>query len=250
LAFGGSSTSFTLPHTHNQTLANDGGTLSTTLTDMGAVTLFSLISGATDPQTAINTAAISTNTGNIATNAANIGTNTAAIAALPASAWTRIVNQSVTGGTSNFNVTGLTSTSKYLMFTFAGSFGAADALRLRFGTGGSIDTGSNYSWRTGRNGSYGGSFGQTTIEMMTANSGGGNNFFVSGFMQYNAASDGSGTADSRIGNFTTAQDDSTPDNYQTSFEWTNSTTPITDIRFYANGGNDIRGTLCIYESQD
>ncbi len=43
MAFGGSSSSFTLPHTHNQTLANDGGTLSETLTDMGAVTLLSLI---------------------------------------------------------------------------------------------------------------------------------------------------------------------------------------------------------------
>jgi|TARA_R110002096_G_scaffold1813_2_gene9492 hypothetical protein len=88
MSFGGSSSSFTLPHTHNQTLANDGGTLSQTLTDMGAVTLFSLISGATDPQTAINTAAIATNagniatnTGNIATNAGNIATNVAAIAA-------------------------------------------------------------------------------------------------------------------------------------------------------------------------
>lgn len=80
MAFGGSSSSFTLPHTHNQTLANDGGTLSQTLTDMGAVTLFSLISGATDPQTAINTGNISTNAGNIATNVAAIAANAALIA--------------------------------------------------------------------------------------------------------------------------------------------------------------------------
>ena len=46
MAFGGSSSSATLPHTHNQTLVNDGGTLSDTLTDMGAVTLKSLIDGA------------------------------------------------------------------------------------------------------------------------------------------------------------------------------------------------------------
>jgi hypothetical protein len=58
MAFGGSSTSFTLPHTHNQTLANDGGTLSQALTDMNGVTLYSLITGAVDPQTAINTADI------------------------------------------------------------------------------------------------------------------------------------------------------------------------------------------------
>jgi len=76
MSFGGSSATFTLPHTHNQTLVNDGGTLSQALTDMGAVTLFSLISGAVDPQTAINTADISTNTGNITTNAGNIATNT------------------------------------------------------------------------------------------------------------------------------------------------------------------------------
>jgi hypothetical protein len=75
MAFGGSSSSVTLPHTHNQTLVGDGGTLSQTLTDMGAVTLFSLISGATDPQTATNTAAIATNVTNIATNASNIATN-------------------------------------------------------------------------------------------------------------------------------------------------------------------------------
>lgn len=84
MAFGGSSTSFTLPHTHNQTLANDGGTLSQALTDMGAVTLFSLISGATDPQTAINTGNIATNTTNIATNTSNIATNVTAIAGLTA----------------------------------------------------------------------------------------------------------------------------------------------------------------------
>ena len=84
MAFGGSSSSFTLPHTHNQTLANDGGTLSQTLTDMGAVTLFSLITGASDPQTAINTTNIATNTTNIATNTTNIATNATAIAGLTA----------------------------------------------------------------------------------------------------------------------------------------------------------------------
>jgi len=84
MAFGGSSSSVTLPHTHNQTLVGDGGTLSQTLTDMGAVTLFSLITGAVDPQTATNTANIATNTGNIATNTANIATNVTAIAGLTA----------------------------------------------------------------------------------------------------------------------------------------------------------------------
>lgn len=43
MAFGGSTSSNTLPHTHNQTAVNDGGQLSETLTDMNGVTLFSLI---------------------------------------------------------------------------------------------------------------------------------------------------------------------------------------------------------------
>ena len=73
MSFGGSSTSFTLPHTHNQTLANDGGQLSQTLTDMNGVTLYSLITGAVDPQTAINTAAIATNATAIAGLTANKG---------------------------------------------------------------------------------------------------------------------------------------------------------------------------------
>ena len=75
MSFGGSSATFTLPHTHNQTLVNDGGQLSQALTDMNGVTLYSLITGAVDPQTAINT-------GNIATNTADIATNVSAIAGL------------------------------------------------------------------------------------------------------------------------------------------------------------------------
>lgn len=58
MSFGGSSSSVTLPHTHNQALAGDGGQLSQALTDMNGVTLYSLITGAVDPQTAINTADI------------------------------------------------------------------------------------------------------------------------------------------------------------------------------------------------
>ena len=84
MSFGGSSSSVTLPHTHNQTLAGDGGQLSQLLTDMNGVTLYSLITGAVDPQTAINTAAIATNTGNIATNTTDIATNATAIAGLTA----------------------------------------------------------------------------------------------------------------------------------------------------------------------
>ena len=44
---GGSSTPETLAHTHNAALANDGGQLSETLTDMNGVTLYSLITSTT-----------------------------------------------------------------------------------------------------------------------------------------------------------------------------------------------------------
>lgn len=57
MAFGGSTSANTKPHTHNQTLVDDGGQLSETLTDMNGVVLYSLI---TDNSTAVaaNTAAI------------------------------------------------------------------------------------------------------------------------------------------------------------------------------------------------
>lgn len=234
MTFGGGGNTPLTNHVHSNA-TGEGGALSTTLTLMGPDVLYSLI---TD-----NTAQVNTNT-------ANIATNTAAIAALTSGAWTRIVNQTQAGGSANFNVTGLTSTKKYLMFTFAGSFGGFDKLRLRLGSGGSIDTGNNYSWRSGKDGSFGSASGADTIEIMTANSGGGNDFFLSGFMQLNAPSDGTGTADSRIGNLYTSQNDTTVNNILTSFEWDESATPVTDIRFYAGGGNDISGTLCIYESED
>jgi len=46
LGFSGSVSVNTLPHTHNQTLQDDGGQLSETLTDMNGVTLYSLITAA------------------------------------------------------------------------------------------------------------------------------------------------------------------------------------------------------------
>ena len=51
MAFGGSVSVTTLPHTHNISAVDDGGQLSTTLTDMGGVTLYSLITGASGTET-------------------------------------------------------------------------------------------------------------------------------------------------------------------------------------------------------
>ena len=104
MTFGGGGTSPITDHVHDNN-PGEGGQLSKTLTLMGPDILFSLITDNT-AQVNANTANIATNASSIATNATDIGTNTAAIAALPASAWTRIVNQSQPGGTSNFNVTG------------------------------------------------------------------------------------------------------------------------------------------------
>tara|TARA_R110000824_G_scaffold393198_1_gene592049 strand:+ start:71 stop:700 length:630 start_codon:yes stop_codon:yes gene_type:complete len=62
---GGSSSSELTAHTHNESLAGDGGQLSQTLTDMNGVTLYSEI---TDNSAAVaaNTAAIAVNTAAIA----------------------------------------------------------------------------------------------------------------------------------------------------------------------------------------
>jgi len=166
-----------------------------------------------------------------------------------APAWNRIINQSQPGGSSNFNVTGLTSTAKFMMFSFAGSFGGNDQLRIRFGTGGSIDTGTSYKWVTGTNGSYQSSTGDTFIQINSGNFETNRNFFLSGFMQWNATEDGSGTANTRIGNFETTGLANGFQKFTTGFEYLESTTPITDVRFYGNTGHDLRGTLNMWESQ-
>jgi len=55
MSFGGSSSSFTLPHTHNNALSNDGGALSETLTYMGTNILFNLIKANEGKWSATNT---------------------------------------------------------------------------------------------------------------------------------------------------------------------------------------------------
>lgn len=170
----------------------------------------------------------------------------------PTPAWSRIVYQQQTGGSANFNVTGLTSTAQYMMFTFAGSFGGNDKLNIRFGTGGSIDTGSSYKWRSINMGTsfYSqGSTSDTKIALTMQNFETDRRFFLSGIMQWNAPTDGTGTANTRVGTFTSSGLANGFQTFQSGFEYLESATPITDVRFYANGGNDIRGTLAMYESQ-
>ena len=64
---------------------------------MGGVTLYSLITGATDPQTAINTAAIATNTAAIASNATTIAANTANLGKWSATNTTTFRNSVIAG---------------------------------------------------------------------------------------------------------------------------------------------------------
>jgi|TARA_R110000824_G_scaffold351897_1_gene538911 hypothetical protein len=87
LGFGGGGVSKLTAHTHNETLAGDGGQLSQALTDMNGVTLYSEITD-NSAAVAVNTAAIAVNTaaiaaiGEVPSGAVIIWTNS--IASIPA----------------------------------------------------------------------------------------------------------------------------------------------------------------------
>jgi len=78
MSFSGGGQSPLINHVHDNN-PGSGGALSTTLTLMGPDVLYSLITGATDPQTAINTTNIAALTANIgkwsATNTATFRTS-------------------------------------------------------------------------------------------------------------------------------------------------------------------------------
>ena len=127
MGFGGSTSANTKPHTHNQTLQDDGGDLSETLTDMNGVELYSLI---TD-----NSAAVAANTAAIAVNTAAI----AAIEGVPTGAivmWSGLLSAipsgwvlcDGTGGTPNLIATFIRGVATDA--TDPGSTGGADSVTL------------------------------------------------------------------------------------------------------------------------
>jgi len=127
LGFGGSTSANTKPHTHNQSLQDDGGDLSETLTDMNGVELYSLI---TD-----NSAAVAANTAAIAVNTAAI----AAIEGVPTGTivmWSGLLSAipsgwvlcDGTGGTPNLIATFIRGVSTDA--TDPGSTGGADTVTL------------------------------------------------------------------------------------------------------------------------
>ena len=136
-----------------------------------------------------------------------------------------------------------------MMFNFSGKFGGNDNLRIRFGTGGSIDTGTTYRYNALTNGAPNLQSTADHIEINSADFETDRRVTLSGFMQWNAAADGTGTASTRIGTFVAGGLANGFSAYQTSFEYLESGTPITDVRFYASGGNDLDGTLNMWESQ-
>jgi|TARA_R110000744_G_scaffold13081_1_gene38403 microcystin-dependent protein len=119
---GGSSSSELTAHTHNESLAGDGGQLSQTLTDMNGVTLYSEI---TDNSAAVaaNTAAIAVNTAAIAAGIVPTGSIlmwSGAVATIPAG-WNICDG---TNGTVNL-------TNKFVRSgTSVGTTGGADTITL------------------------------------------------------------------------------------------------------------------------
>ena len=165
--------------------------------------------------------------------------------AIPSSgAFTEIANQSQGGGANQVNVVSLTNQGDFVYFQFAFSFGVqTDALRLRLGVGGAVDTGSSYRYNLSTDG---GTFadsgaGVTFIELTSGNATG--DMYGTGFMQLNAPENT--TLGTRTGYVVTYRAGQT---FQTSFNYAESTSPITNWRFYATTGNDIMGSVNIWAS--
>ena len=163
-------------------------------------------------------------------------------AAASAGAWTRISNHSQPGGSNQFNISGLSNTGDFLYFQGYFSFGGSDYLKLRMGTGGAISTGSVYSYNISYNGgtsSY--STGTSIVCQQGASS---QDTYVCGCLNLDA-SESPTTLTQREGILWTYR---TSENTCVGFAFEDGNTPLTDIRFYSNGGNDIEGTINLFAS--
>ena len=159
-----------------------------------------------------------------------------------AGAWTRISNASQPGGSNQFNISGLSNTGDFLYFQGYFSFGGSDYLKLRMGTGGAISTGSVYSYNISYNGgtsSY--STGTSIVCQQGASS---QDTYVCGCLNLDA-SESPTTLTQREGILWTYR---TSENTCVGFAYEDGNTPLTDIRFYSNGGNDIEGTINLFAS--
>ena len=163
-------------------------------------------------------------------------------AAASAGAWTRISNASQPGGSNQFNITGLSNTGDFLYFQGYFSFGGSDYLKLRLGTGGAISTGSVYSYNIEYNGataSY--STGTSIVCQQGAST---QDTYVCGCLNLDASEEPT-TLTQREGILWTYR---TSENTCVGFAYEDGNTPLTDIRFYSNGGNDIEGTINLFAS--
>ena len=154
---GGSASAELTAHTHNESLAGDGGQLSQTLTDMNGVTLYSEI---TD-----NSAAVAANTAAIAVNTAAI----AAIAAIPVGVilmWSGAVAAIPAGWNLCDGTNGTIDLgNKFIRSgTSVGTTGGADTVTLtgaesglQSHSHGVSDPGHTHSW-SGSNSQYAGSY--------------------------------------------------------------------------------------------
>ena len=162
-----------------------------------------------------------------------------------AGAWTEIVNDTQGGGANEINLTGLSDTGAFIMFQGLYAVGGSDEIRLRFGIGGSVDTGSHYSYEITNNG--GASSTPTGVSYITLNNGANSNpTYISGFMNLDCDETGSGIGVRRGYVLSRRPSQQTI----VSFQWDDDTSPLTNIRFYTNGGNDITGSTQVWASGD
>lgn len=160
-------------------------------------------------------------------------------------AWTEIVNDTQGGGANEINLTGLSDTGAFIMFQGLYAVGGSDEIRLRFGIGGSVDTGSHYSYEITNNG--GASSTPTGVSYITLNNGNSTNpTYISGVMNLDCDETGSGIG-VRRGYVLSRR---TSQQTIVSFQWDDDTSPLTNIRFYTNGGNDITGSTQVWASGD